>query len=75
MTINNGVYSSTIIEDVATWCVPSPANAVVAFAYFYFNFNDSEKQLYERLICSLVEQLSMQSEKAAIYLDGLFSSS
>jgi hypothetical protein len=42
--------------------------------YFYFDFNDIEKQKYERMVRSLITQLSMQSTSTPKALELLFSS-
>jgi hypothetical protein len=43
-------------------------------AYFYFDFNDIEKQRHEKMIRSLITQLSMQSISTPRALESLFSS-
>ena len=51
----NGDYSSTAIQDIEQYASSNPK---IATAYFYFDFKDSEKQYAEKLIRSLVIQLS-----------------
>ena len=46
----------------------------MAVAYFYFDFNDTEKQQHEKMIRSLITQLSMQSSSTPRSLESLFSS-
>jgi hypothetical protein len=41
--------------------------------YFYFDFNDPEKQLHDRMIRSLITQLSAQSGGISKPLESLFS--
>lgn len=65
------ILSSTIIEDVFRHCHLKSTYAVV---YFYFDFNDDEKQLHEKMIRSLISQLSAQSGNASKLLETLFSS-
>lgn len=72
MTVSNRTCSSTIIEDVKSSYESDPT---VAIAYFYFDFNDIEKQRHEKLIRSLIEQLSLQSMKSMEALNTLFASS
>jgi hypothetical protein len=42
--------------------------------YFYFDFNDIEKQQYEKMIRSLIKQLSVQCTSISKALESLFSS-
>ena len=49
------VLSSTILEHVLGQHHAKPDSAVL---YFYFDFNDSEKQRHEKMIRSLIVQLS-----------------
>ena len=49
------IHSSTIIQDVKSSYQFEPT---VAIAYFYFDFNDLDKQRTEKLIRSLIVQLS-----------------
>jgi len=65
------ILSSTIIEDIIHHCSLNPALAVV---YFYFDFNDIERQFHEKMIRSLITQLSIQSESIPLVLESLFSS-
>lgn len=41
--------------------------------YFYFDFNEIEKQQHEKMICSLITQLSMQCASTPQALESLFS--
>ena len=63
--------SSTIINNVLDHCAPKSTFAAV---YFYFDFNDVEKQHPEKMIRSLVMQLSAQSKSSTKLLKSLFSS-
>lgn len=65
------VLTSTIIDDVTHHCHLIPALTVV---YFYFDFNDIEKQQYEKMIRSLIKQLSVQCASTPKALESLFSS-
>ena len=65
------ILSCTIVEDVLHHCDHNPTQAVV---YFYFDFNDLEKQQHEKMICSLITQLSIQSASTPQSLESLFSS-
>ncbi|KAI9881508.1 MAG: hypothetical protein M1830_000071 [Pleopsidium flavum] len=65
------ILCSTIIENVLCQCQHDPAMAV---AYFYFDFNDNEKQQYDKMIRSLITQLSMQCKSMPEALESLFSS-
>ena len=65
-------YSSTIIQDVITSYQLEPR---IAIAYFYFDFNDSSKQLTEKLIRSLIMQLSTQCSHSSDLLQLAFSRS
>ena len=56
-------YSSTIVADVLQHCEPSEAtDQLLACAYFYFDGRDSQTdfQLFEKFILSLVSQLVSQ---------------
>ncbi|KAF8542732.1 hypothetical protein BDD12DRAFT_875826 [Trichophaea hybrida] len=66
------ILASTIIEDVIQHCSLG-RNSSLPVAYFYFDFNDSEKQKYEKMIRSLITQLSKQSVRTRA-LESLFSS-
>ena len=70
MAVANKISSSTIIEHVKSYY---ESDAAVAIVYFYFDFNDTEKQRYEKLIRSLIEQLSLQSVKPMYTLNDLFA--
>ena len=50
-------YSSTIIQDVISYC---RSNTSFAAAYFYFDFRDPAKQRAENLVRSLIKQFSVQ---------------
>ncbi len=63
--------SSTVIQDVLQYCNDDPGKVV---AYFYFDFKDVEKQDPERMIRSLICQLSHQCVKIPEGLDPLLSS-
>lgn len=65
------ILSATIIEDVLHHCRLKSALAV---AYFYFDFNDGEKQRHEKMVCSLLWQVSLQSTDAFDVLESLFAS-
>ena len=57
------MYSSTIVADVLEYCEPYKANGqLFACAYFYFDGRDSQTdfQLFEKFILSLVSQLVSQ---------------
>ncbi|KAI8151173.1 hypothetical protein K4K49_011135 [Colletotrichum sp. SAR 10_70] len=45
-----------------------------AIAYFYFDFNDKEKQLTEKMIRSILKQLSLQCPETPHALSSLFDS-
>ena len=65
------ILSSTIISEILRTCsLRSGASA----AYFYFDFNEPEKQKSDRMIRSLITQLSGQSTKKLKELELLFSS-
>ena len=49
------ILSSTILHNVLEECQPKTTSAVL---YFYFDFNDAEKERHEKMIRSLVSQLS-----------------
>ncbi|SLM40588.1 P-loop containing nucleoside triphosphate hydrolase, partial [Lasallia pustulata] len=64
------VLSSTIINTV----LQEPQfKSEIAVAYFYFDFNDVEKQKSDKMIWSLITQLSRQSKKKLNKLEALFS--
>lgn len=64
------VLSSTIINEVLQ---ESRSKSDVAVAYFYFDFNDVEKQKPDRMIRSIITQLSRQSTRNLGELESLFS--
>ncbi|KAM0802159.1 ankyrin repeat-containing domain protein, partial [Usnea florida] len=49
------ILSSTILQNVLEECEAKTASAVL---YFYFDFNDAEKERHEKMIRSLISQLS-----------------
>ncbi|KAH0541723.1 hypothetical protein FGG08_003815 [Glutinoglossum americanum] len=65
------ILSSTVVEDVLHHC---DHDSSLAVAYFYFDFNDIEKQQHEKMIRSLITQLSMQCASTPKVLESLFSS-
>ena len=65
------VLSSTIIKDVSKHYSPNPSLAVL---YFYFDFNNIEKQRHEKMIRSLICQLSSQHVSTPQALESLHSS-
>jgi len=46
----------------------------MAVIYFYFDFNDVEKQQFEKMIFSLIKQLSLRCTSTSRVLAALFSS-
>ena len=70
METANRISSSTIIEDVESHYKSDPTVAIV---YYYFDFTNIEKQQYERLLRSLIIQLSLQSANPLEALDALFA--
>ncbi|KAI7081966.1 hypothetical protein KC356_g8751 [Hortaea werneckii] len=52
------VLSSTLIEDIKALCRIDGNIGKVGLGIFYFTFSDKQKQSYEDLLCSLVEQLA-----------------
>jgi len=66
------ILSSTIVENVLRQCLQDTRSAA---AYFFFDFNDSEKQLSDRMVRSIVAQISRQRADMPIALTSLFSSS
>ena len=65
------ILSSTIVEDVINHCRCNPTLAVL---YFYFDFKDVEKQGHEKMIRSLIVQLSSQLGGTTQSLEALHSS-
>ncbi|KAA6409051.1 MAG: vegetative incompatibility het-e-1 [Lasallia pustulata] len=65
------VLSSTIIDAVLQ---EPQSKSEIAVAYFYFDFNDVEKQKSDKMIRSLITQLSRQSKKKLNKLEALFAS-
>lgn len=63
------ILSSTILENVLDQQRTKPNSSVL---YFFFDFNDVEKQQHEKMIRSLVSQLSMYHEQSV--LQKLYSS-
>lgn len=66
------MHSSTAIEDVLFRFQRDPT---VGIAYFYFDFNDSNKQIFEKFLCSLVIQLSSKQDRIHASLAELYSQS
>ncbi len=66
------ILSSTIVEDVLRQCLQDTRSAA---AYFFFDFNDSEKQLSDRMVRSIVAQIFQQRADMSIALISLFFSS
>ena len=64
------VLSSTIINEVLQ---ETRSNSEVAVAYFYFDFGDVEKQTSDKMVRSLITQLSRQPTKKLDSLEALFS--
>ncbi|KAI3546751.1 pfs domain-containing protein [Colletotrichum abscissum] len=60
------ILSSTIVRDLQ--------NSTSICLYFYFTFTNTEKQLLDGAIRSLIEQLHCQSKAAQEYLDSVFES-
>ena len=65
------VLSSTIIEAVSSYCSSETDWAVL---YFFFDFNDDEKQQPDKMVRSLIVQLSSQNPSAPQSLLSLYSS-
>jgi hypothetical protein len=65
------ILSSTVLQDVRQHCQDDPGKVT---AYFFFDFNDAQKQDPEKMVRSLLCQLSQQSIKIPASLDALFSS-
>lgn len=63
------ILSSTILENVLDRAHTKPDSAVL---YFYFDFNDAEKQQPEKMIRSLICQLSMYCADSILH--NLYSS-
>ncbi len=63
------ILASSIIENVMNHSKPG-----MAVAFFYFDFADSEKQHHEKMIRSLITQLSTQNPHVSQALNSLFSS-
>ncbi|KAA6415797.1 MAG: hypothetical protein FRX48_00515 [Lasallia pustulata] len=64
------VLSSTIINAVLQ---EPQSKSEIAVAYFYFDFNNVQKQKSDKMIRSLITQLSRQSKKKLNKLEALFS--
>ncbi|KAI6826758.1 Pfs, NACHT and ankyrin domain protein [Hortaea werneckii] len=56
------VLSSTIIEDIKQLCDTDENLARFGLGAFYFTFSDKQKQSYEDLLRSLVEQLAWKQD-------------
>jgi hypothetical protein len=68
--IDADIYlSSTIIQDVLQHCHENVESSV---AYFYFDFNDPAKRQPDKLVRSLVTQLSMQNPEGMRELEQLY---
>ncbi|KAF2647459.1 hypothetical protein K491DRAFT_643989, partial [Lophiostoma macrostomum CBS 122681] len=65
------VLSSTILQNVLQHCQDDPGKVAV---YFFFDFNDKEKQDPEKMLRSLLCQLSQQCIKIPPSLETLFFS-
>ncbi|KAH9885699.1 ankyrin repeat-containing domain protein [Xylariomycetidae sp. FL2044] len=65
------ILTTSAIEKVTTY---SRDNVGVGIAYYYFDFTDKEKQISEKLICSILKQLSMQCPETPHVLSMLFTS-
>jgi|SRR5450432_713150 len=65
------VLASSIIEELLQSYHPDSFRAVI---YFYFDFNDTEKQLHEKMLRSLVTQLSIRLGSIPSALEQFFSS-
>lgn len=63
------ILSSIIIENLSETIPPSHT-----LLYFYFDFNDIEKQSFEYMLRSLINQLYYKLERAQEEVDLLFSS-
>jgi hypothetical protein len=66
------ILSSAIIQDILQDCHDDLAKVA---AYYYFAFNDTQKQLSEPMVKSLITQLSQQCVTIPAILESLFSSS
>lgn len=60
------ILSSTIVEDVIHSCQQRPCDGLIfesssSVLHFYFDFNDMDKQSHEKMIRSLIMQLSTQN--------------
>ncbi|KAI0379596.1 hypothetical protein F5Y04DRAFT_290200 [Hypomontagnella monticulosa] len=71
------VLTSMIIETVLEHChggtIPESPRAW-AVAYFYFDFSNSEKRNHDKMIRSLLKQLSQQLQRPSEPMESLFSS-
>lgn len=65
------ILTSTAIESAIAY---SQSNIGTAVAYFYFDFTDKEKQLPDKMIRSILKQLSVQCPETPHVLSMLFSS-
>ena len=66
------ILSATIIQRTEDYCQSRSGSVLL---YFYFDFNDTEKQLHEKMIRSLIVQLSSQSTRIPHTLESLYESS
>ncbi len=65
------ILSSAIIQETITYCGSRSKSVVL---YFYFDFNDTEKQLHEQMIRSLISQLFVHCATVPSVLEMLYSS-
>ena len=65
------ILSSTIIQETI---VHSQSQIQSVVLYFYFDFNDIEKQQHEKMVRSLIIQLSSQCVNTSRILESLYSS-
>ena len=57
------ILSSTILQNMLEECQAKTTSAVL---YFYFDFNDAEKERHEKMISSLISQLSRCCVRSAL---------
>ncbi len=65
------ILSSAIIQETIRYCGSRSKSVVL---YFYFDFNDTEKQLHEQMIRSLISQLFVHCATVPSVLEMLYSS-
>jgi archaellum biogenesis ATPase FlaH len=73
------ILCSTIVEDVISSCQLNTSGDVYfqsdsVVLHFYFDFNDIDKQSHEKMICSLIMQLSSNNETLPRPLASLYAS-